>query len=202
MPFFAGRLLSFLAATMLGMWQGRLGMISSQSNRHVWWNPAIVWLSWPFDDSQDSGYLHLVLPRTSAKKSATPPSLLLRGERARERERESPHIFPEAMLRSIFVRHCLGSAMFVAGEHHSFFAFQPRVVSRSIASESIVHFDILQMRKPKACERSGPKLPAEQVEPFGLWVSSALCHSYPVPRFTLCKSDLAMKHPPLGSWVC
>ena len=123
-------------------------------------------------------------------------------EREQERERESPHIFPEAMLRSIFVWHCLGSAMFVAGEHHSFFAFQPRVVSRSIASESIVHFDILQMRKPKACERSGPKLPAEQVEPFGLWVSSALCHSYPVPRFTLCKSDLAMKHPPLGSWVC
>ena len=80
-----GRLLSFLAATMLGMWQGRLGMISSQSNRHVRWNPAIVWLSWPFDDSQDSGYLHLVLPRTSAKKSATPPSLLLRGERERER---------------------------------------------------------------------------------------------------------------------
>ena len=81
-----------------------------------------------------------------------------------------------------------------------FFAFQPRMVSRSIASESIVHFDILQMRKPKACERSGPKLPAEQVEPFGLWVSSALCHSYPVPRFTLslCKSDLAMEHPP---WV-
>eukprot|EP00435_Cladocopium_sp_Y103_P072194 s247_g39.t1 len=33
----------------------------------------------------------------------------------------------------------------------------------SIASESIVPFDIHQMRKPEACERNGQKLPAEQV---------------------------------------